>query len=190
VKIANIEIVPTLSLDPELLGRGAGEEAIFRDVIGPTTLAQAMGLGTFRLYRARDIMQEIPAVSEFLFRISNSGRDNLSLLGGYAFLDQGRFLFGGEQAFTLHKEWERAFERIRHTSPVEVAIDGRKYKLIVRGSDLALCERSSEIVIPFAAFLQSAAAAISENQAFRCTLKSELRSRFGQIPCDLANQLE
>jgi hypothetical protein len=179
-----------LSLDPELLCPSPEGESVFRTLLGQSMLGKARFFGTSRLYQADDILKDVGTVAELFLRATSGGTVTISLIGGYAFMDGERFLFGAEHAYSLHKEWERAFRQIMYTSPVTVVVDQHTTKLIKRENEIVINRGTSEIVAPLPMFLSSSADAMAENLKLRRTLASELRLRFGMSKCDVLAQLE
>jgi hypothetical protein len=185
----NILITPALSLDPSLLCTRAEDESAFRTVLGGSPLNQARRFGRSHLFLATDILNEIRTVADLFFCATNGGKETVSLLGGYAFLDADRFLFGAEHAYPFHRQWELAFKHIEHTSPVKVVIDQHTSKLIRQGANLIIYTAQNEFVFPFDAFSHSAAKAVIQNKDLQINLASEFRLRFRGAEADLLNQL-
>jgi hypothetical protein len=189
VKINNTVITPALSLDPQLLCQTPEDEAAFRKVLSGSSIGQAKSFGSSRLYMATDILEDLGTVADLFFKATNGGKEIVSLLGGYAFLDGEHFLFGAESAYPFHKEWEIAFRRLERSSPVDVVVDQAMYKLIRKDHYLVVYHRDAEFAFPVETFVRCAAEAVVQNQNLKNKLASHLQLRFAGAENDLLKQL-
>lgn len=156
----DFEIVPCIELDPE--ETGVSRPAVSSKPIDGLTL-----------FAVRDVMHILNQVAEFLHRV----HEGPEFFGGYAFMDRGVYRYGGFNWFSLHREWEWAFQKIQQTDVVDVSEDACKdFRLTRIGDRLEISySKGPKLEVSWRHFCRESEKAVAEMQSFKAGLQESAR---------------